>query len=619
MGFLTIYFKIEWHGGGLAENGMNDFNDQRFSSINRTTRPAGVRIGLIILYALTLVSFSYFVLGPLGGRLEKSLPRLAALGLVTLIGAAILKVVLPQRSWTISMIATLLGVGAVYQVASYIPQVSTYPFSIGWSEASRYYFASLFFSKQVYGLQTALSVLHPSRYLMQSLPFLIPDVPMWVHRLWQVILWLVFTGLAAGLLERRLQIPGKGEKWLFFIWAALFLFQGPVYYHLLVMLILVLWGFDPKSFWKTMAFVLVASLWAGISRINWAPVPGMLAAALYFLCGRVEKKSYLGYLIPPASWTLAGSGAALVVQKFYERFSGNPAYEFGSSFTSDLLWYRLLPSHTYMMGVLPAAFLASAAVLLIAGLKLLPCWRQYHPIRLLGLAAILLVLFVGGVVVSVKIGGGSNLHNLDAYLSLLLVITSYIYYGKFEPDNQGQAEPINPSHPMLMSGSAQAGLFILAALAPVAFTVTVGGPLPTYDFKTAYNNLAQIKQTIEQSVSIGGQVLFISERQLLTFHYINAPLFPDDELVFLMEMAMANNKPYLDAFYNDLKEHKFAIIVSHPVSTNFQGGEHVFGEENDAWVRGVSKPLLCFYKPAMQFPKVNLILYVPKTGSGNCR
>jgi len=171
---------------------------------------------------------------------------------------------------------------------------------------------------------------------------------------------------------------------------------------------------------------------------------------------------------------------------------------------------------------------------------------------------------------------------------------------------------------LLLPGSTQAGLFILAALAPVAFTVTVGSYLPTYNFKTAYDNLAQIKQTIEQSVSNGGKVLFISERQLLTFHYINAPLFPDDELVFLMEMSMANNKPYLDAFYNDLKNHKFAIIVSHPVSTNFQGSEHVFGEENDAWVRGVSKPLLCFYSPAMQFPKVNLILFTPKSGPSNC-
>jgi hypothetical protein len=344
----------------------------------------------------------------------------------------------------------------------------------------------------------------------------------------------------------------------------------------------------------------------------------MLAAAMYFLYVKVEKKPFLSYLVPPAAWTLVGSAAALIVEKAYARFSGNPAYEFGSSFTSDLLWYRLLPSHTYSIGVLPAAFIASSAVLLIVAIKLLPRWRQYHPLRLLGLAAILFVLFVGGAVVSVKIGGGSNLHNLDAYLSLLLVTVSFIYYGKFVPDQVRQPEPIKLNIPFLASGSMQSGLMVLAALAPVAFTVTVGDPLPTYDFITAYDNLAQIKQKVEQSAQNGGEVLFISERQLLTFHDINAPLLPDYEKVFLMEMSMANNHPYLDVFQNDLKAHKFAVIVSHPLSLNIQGSQHVFGEENDAWVRGVSQTLLCYYKPAATFPKVKLVLYTPKTDTSNC-
>jgi hypothetical protein len=453
---------------------------------------------------------------------------------------------------------------------------------------------------------------------MQSLPFLIPEAPIWVHRLWQAILWLVFTGLAAFLLERRLPVPGRVEKFLFFIWASLFLLQAPVYYHLLVMVILVLWGFDPNNFWKTMAFVLVASVWAGVSRINWAPVPGMLAAALYFLSMRADKKTLYNYLAPPAAWTLAGTGAALSAQKVYEGLSGNPSYEFGSSFTSDLLWYRLLPSHTYSIGVLPAAFLASTAVLVIVGLKLLPRWRQYHPIRLLGLAAILLVLFVGGMVVSVKIGGGSNLHNLDAYLSLLLVIVSFIYYGKFELDEEEEPQPVDGLSRFLTPVSWQPVLLLLAVLAPVAFTVTVGDPMPTYDFTTASADLAQIKQKVEGAEQKGGEVLFISERQLLTFHDIQAPLIPDYEKVFLMEMSMANNRPYLDIFQQELKTQKFAMIVSHPLSLNIQGSQHVFGEENDAWVRGVSQTLLCYYKPALTLPEVKVILYTPKADPGGC-
>jgi hypothetical protein len=587
--------------------------------MNKRGRSSLVRTGLIILFALILLLFSFLALGPLGEQVNNTPARLVMLGIFSLLGTLVLKIILEGRSWAVALCATLLGIGAVYQVASYIPQVSTYPFSMGWSEASRYYYASLFFSKSIYGVQTALSVLHPTRYLMQSLPFLIPGAPIWVLRLWQVALWLVTTGLAASLLVRRLKMPVNYEKLLFFIWASLFLLQAPVYYHLLVMVILVLWGFDPQSFWKTMTFVLVASLWAGVSRINWAPVPGMLAAALYFLYVGVKNKPFLNYLVPPAAWTVVGSGAALIAEKAYERLSGNPAYEFGSSFTSDLLWYRLLPSHTYSIGVLPAAFLASAAVLTIAGIKLLPIWQKVHPIRLLGLAAILIVLFLGGVVVSVKIGGGSNLHNLDAYLVLLLVIVSFVYYGKFEQDDRPQAQPLKIDKSFLTSPSLQSVLLVLAVLAPVAFTVTVGDPFITYDFKTAYTELAQIKQAVERSVQKGGQVLFISERQLLTFHDIDAPLYPDYEKVFLMEMSMANNRPYLDIFQNDLKTQKFAVIVSHPLSLNIQGSKHVFGEENDAWVRGVSQTLLCYYKPAETFPESNVVLYIPKADTSKCK
>ncbi len=576
----------------------------------------------LALFTLDLILFSYLVIGPFGIRLEETNPRLIALALLTLAGIGLLKLALPGLRWGVALAVTLLGIGAVYQVASYIPQVSNFPFSLGWSEASRYYYASLLFSRQIYGIQTALSVLHPTRYLMQSLPFLIPNAPIWVHRLWQVILWLLSTGLAAALLERRLPISNKLEKVLFFIWASLFLLQGPVYYQLLVMVILVLWGFDPRSFWKTMAFVLAASLWAGVSRINWVPVPGMLAASLYFLYKNVGKKGWLAYLLAPASWTLIGSGVGLAMEKVYERFSGNPAYEFGSSFTSDLLWYRLFPSKTFSIGVLPAAFLASTAILLIVALKLWPRWRQYHPIRLLGLAAILLILFGGGTVVSVKIGGGSNLHNLDAYLALLLVITSLIYYGRFEPDQAeetasgaGELAQRGPGWLTRMQSLLMAG----AVLAPVAFIVTVGDPMPSLDYQTAYDNLAQIKQMVEQTSQNGGQVLFIGERQLLTFHNINAPLVPDDELVFLMEMSMANNQPYLQAFHNDLKAQKYAIIVSGSLNEVIQGSKHTFGEENDAWVRAVSIPVLCYYKPKFQFPDVNLVLYVPRAVPKDCK
>ena len=46
-----------------------------------------------------------------------------------------------------------------------------------------------------------------------------------------------------------------------------------------------------------------------------------------------------------------------------------------------------------------------------------------------------------------------------------------------------------------------------------------------------------------------GDVLFISDRQLITFGELTGVrMVPDYEKVFLMEMAMGNNQPYLQGF-----------------------------------------------------------------------
>ena len=65
----------------------------------------------------------------------------------------------------------------VYRCAVYLPAISTYPFSLDYSEASRYYYASLFLGKAVYGHATALPVLHPTLHVLLAAPFLIPGSP----------------------------------------------------------------------------------------------------------------------------------------------------------------------------------------------------------------------------------------------------------------------------------------------------------------------------------------------------------------------------------------------------------------------------------------------------------
>ena len=113
--------------------------------------------------------------------------------------------------------------------------------------------------------------------------------------------------------------------------------------------------------------------------------------------------------------------------------------------------------------------------------------------------------------------------------------------------------------------SAEVILLSLALVFPLYFTLSTGGALPQRDYPAAQVALQAINSAAQQVVKQGGEVLFINQRHLLTYDYIQGvPLVPEDELVFLMEMAMSNNSSYLDAFHLDLSNQRFAMIVSEP-------------------------------------------------------
>jgi len=569
------------------------------------------RLGKInlVLFLLVIGGFSFMVLGRYGVYVEKNWVRLFVLWLVVMAGAVFLRASGFEKSWEELLAGALLIAMLGFKIATYSGDISTYPFSLSWSEASRYYYASLFFSQQIYGIAVPPSVLHPTRYLLQSIAFLIPNSPLWFHRLWQVILWVGITLGTAILFARILKVQDRLRRWMLIAWAFLFLLLGPVYYHLLVPAALVLWGFDRRRPVRTWIVILIASIWAGISRVNWYPVPGMLAAALYFLEEPVENRPIWRYLLKPFAWTLAGTILAFATQAAYAFFSGNPPEEFTSSFTSDLLWYRLLPNPTDKMGIILSALLVSLPLLLIILYQMRNRWRSYHPIRLLGMAAILAILLAGGMIVSTKIGGGSNLHNLDAYLTLLMVVTGYFYLGRSVPEESETSLPL-----------PHWSLTVLAILLPVYFILPTRAPMPMPSQEQTTAALATINQQIDKATQDGGEVLFISERELLTFHMLdkNVPLVPDYERVFLMEMAMAGNPYYLGKFHDDIKNQRFEMILSEPLFTQLKGREESFGEENDAWVNQVSIPVLCYYTPDTTLRDVRIQLLVPKPNPENC-
>ena len=90
--------------------------------------------------------------------------------------------------------------------------------------------------------------------------------------------------------------------------------------------------------WRSLLFVILASIWAGASRVNWFPVPAMLAIAIYLLETSFAGKGWR-YWLTPFIWGISGLVAAIVSQFVYINISGNADIRtFGSSFTSDLIW-----------------------------------------------------------------------------------------------------------------------------------------------------------------------------------------------------------------------------------------------------------------------------------------
>jgi hypothetical protein len=357
--------------------------------------------------------------------------------------------------------------------------------------------------------------------------------------------------------------------------------------------------------------VLIGSVWAGASRVNWFPVPGLVATALYFLEEEIDRRSLIQYILKPIGWIAAGTITALLAWYWYAAFSGTPIEQFGIYFTSNLLWYRLLPNATFKGGVLLITLVVSIPILGFIGVRLYKSGYNYHPSRRSGIGMILLILFIGGLIVSTKIGGGNNIHNLDAYLFILLITGSYLYFDKSPPD-YAYAERV--VHPRISQ------VFItLGVLIPVLFALNQGNPIDLPKSAKTENALLAVQEFAEQAASNDGKVLFLGERQLLTFNQVaGVPLVPDYERMTLMEMAMGGNEAYLNEFSQRIANQEFALIISEPLKINYKGKSKQFGEENDVYVHWVSEPVLCYYEPVKTISKFPIQLLMPRFEPGDC-
>lgn len=519
--------------------------------------------------------------------------RLGLLGLGAALGGLGLHVAFPRLRLGRATALAALVLGALYRVVLFLPELSPSPFTVGWSEGSRFYYGSLFRAEALYGEPFPLPFLHPSRYLLLSLPFYFPQLPILAHRIWQVLLWLGLTGLTSFLLMRRLRLPGADLLGIGSLGGALFLFQGPLYYHLTLCLIPLLAWFEPRKPLQGLGLVLACSAWAGISRINWWPVPAALALMLWLLETRRAGQGWVNWLRWPLIWGVGGLAAAFTASRGYILLSRQPdASSFSSSFTSDLLWNRLLPSPTYPPGILPMILLLSLPLFAVIGLSF--ARGRLGGLRNLGLAALTLVMLGGGLVVSTKIGGGSNLHNLDAYLALLLVWGAYLLAARAVPEDDG--EPFT----LRRRGWPIQALALALPLVPL---LQGGLPLHFPDQGDLRAEAEVLRARVRAARAEGGSVLFIWQRQFLTFELAGeVPLIYPYETVDLMEMAMADNRPYLEDLYRRLEAGEFALIISGVENDNIRPASDPFSEENNVWVEQVTRPLLRWYSPAETLP-----------------
>jgi len=521
-----------------------------------------------------------------------------------------------RTTWMGGFVSALILLGVGYEIYIRFGAVSNYPMSLGWSEGSRYYYASLFFSNRIYGETFPLSTLHPTRYLLQSFPFFFPSLGIWWHRFWQFLLWIGLTAGGAMAVTRRVFFDQeKWVRWLGTGWLFLFLLRVGLYYHLEVMIILPLLFIDTKKKWRSSIVVILASLWAGISRVNWFPVPAMLAIAIYLLEEPIESaavkvsfKRYMEYFSTPLVWGIAGLASAFLMQWVYVFLSGNAqnADAFTSSFTSDLLWYRLWPNENFPLGVIPAILIISGPMLACIVIALRKR-NAMHPIRWAFLVTMLLVLFAGSAIVSTKIGGGGDLHNMDAYAIMVSVIGLYFVGGRFQTEPGVDGFQVRPSP-----------AFALAAVIPIVILIPMLGPYPKYNQARNENAHQELIRVVNE-IGRQGPVLFISERQAEAFDPINVPLVYDYEVVTLMEMAMSGNQSYLDRFHNKLESHYYAAIISGRQFLIIKE-EGAFAEENNVWNRQVAPYILCYYESNMTIEAdvTRIEVYVPTRTSGEC-
>lgn len=537
--------------------------------------------------------------------------------------------------------AALIQAVAVTLVSNF-RDINGYPFSVGWSEGNRFWDYSVRFGRKLYDWPQDTPIpayIDAGRQSLWGLIFLLPSVSIQAMRAWNDFLFVVPCAALGWALFRRRE-SGSALRLAVLLWSMLFLLQGPIYTPLILSAILIALG-RRGPFWLLCLCTAAASYYAVLSRSTWILGPTAFAVLLTALdirpgtpkgfrllkpvlivgvCGLIGVLFFLKQdeILQIAGIRPAAAPAAESIVLPLQKVAADnlPADESQppSMFSPEgiryflerqpLLWSRLLPNETYAPGILLGLLLAAAPLL-----TLLISWAQkssgtFAPLQkalsLLILAGLLLV----GLVISIKIGGGSNLHNLDMFLIALLTVTAACWDAGL---NRWLKDGINSEYWLNW-------VVLAAILLPVASTMLTLEPKKYPAAEKTADALTQIRTAVETRAD--GEILFMDQRQLLTFGNVpRVPLIADYEKKWMMDEAMADNGAWFEPYLADLRSHRFDLIVTEPLQIQFQGTDKNFSEENDLFVKWVSIPTLCYYEPLETFAEDGVQLLVPRAGT----
>jgi len=507
-----------------------------------------------------------------------------------------------------------------------------YPFTLYWSEGNRFYDYSLMFAQSLYTHTGTIinPYASPGRYGLWGVLFLWQGLPIWAHRLWNLLLNTLPVLIFAALITRKL--TPAFARYGMLLWIMLFLIiLAPLHPPFVVAsIIMALSAFDPSSLRRGILATLTG-YYVAISRFTWAFAPGAIGLLIDLLLYYPNRSGpWIRRVLPGILIAVVGvlPGVYLNLGTFQTTAEGIVSTAFSSdaptqidvptqnsALTSQqaLLWERLLPNETLKLGVLLQSLLATLPALVLLA-WLLSKRRDLDLTQRLAVVGVLIGFYLFGLVVSAKIGGGGDLHNLDMFIITLIVTLTLVW------STSSNIELQPPASRWI------SGLFTVSLYLMVHF-MTPFDPTARNDSSLELPNEANINETLAivqdaiKSYTAQGEVLFMDQRQLLTFDYVQAvPFISEYEKKYMMDQAMANNAAYFHEYYIDLARQRFSLIVTEPLHTDLKEGTigGGFSEENDVWVKWVSNPTLCYYEPIFTSKENRIELLVPKQDPNDC-